>query len=181
MRDEATMVDVAGTMVDVAGASRSGTIDVSPESVSHTGPAKAHVRLLHAMRHPANWLQLIRFGLVGASGFVINLVVYAILVHALSVDYHLAAVLSWTISAGNNFVLNRHWTFDGKHEKARAIHGQGIRFMLVSLVALGIDLLILMALVDGGMGKVLAEAIAVAGSMPFNFVGNKIWTFRHTA
>jgi dolichol-phosphate mannosyltransferase len=148
-------------------------------TVSGTGPLRPHVRVWHGIRRPANWLQLIRFGLVGGSGFVMNLVLYAIFVHLLSIDFHVAAILSWTISAGNNFVLNRHWTFDGKHENARAVHGQGIRFMLVSLVALGIDLLILDSLVGGGMEKVLAEAIAVAASMPFNFLGNKLWTFRH--
>jgi putative flippase GtrA len=179
MHEEATMVDVAGAMVDVAGASRTGTVDVSSGAVTSTTGIRAHVRLLDGMRHPANWLQLIRFGIVGASGFVLNLVLYALFVHVLSIDYHLAAILSWTISAGNNFVLNRHWTFDGRHENARAIHGQGVRFLLVSLVALGVDLLLLMAFVDGGLGKVPAQAIAVALSMPVNFLGNKLWTFRH--
>ena len=39
---------------------------------------RPHVRLLHGMRRPENWLQLVRFGLVGGVGFVVNLVVYAV-------------------------------------------------------------------------------------------------------
>ena len=172
------MVDAPGRMVDVTGTS-SGAVEFASATVTSTGSSRPHVRLWHGVRRPENWLQLIRFGLVGGSGFVLNLVLYAIFVHALAIDYHVAAVLSWTLSAMSNFVLNRHWTFDGRHENAHAIHGQGIRFLLISLVALGVDLLILNALVSGGMAKVPAEAIAVACSMPVNFLGNKLWTFRH--
>lgn len=172
------MVDAPGRMVDVTGAS-SGTVEFTSATVTSTAPVRPHVRVWHGIRTPANWLQLIRFGLVGGSGFVLNLILYAIFVHALAIDYHVAAALSWTLSAASNFVLNRHWTFDGRHERARALHGQGVRFLLISLVALGVDLLILDALVGGGMAKVPAEAIAVACSMPVNFLGNKLWTFRH--
>lgn len=168
-------------MVDVAGAGGSATMEMSSSPVGASHVNRPHVRVLHAVRHPANWLQLIRFGLVGGSGFVINLVLYAIFVHVFSIEYHVAAVLSWTLSAGSNFVLNRHWTFDGRHEKARALQGQTVRFALVSLVALGVDLAVLDTLVGGGMAKVEAEAIAVVASMPLNFLGNKLWTFRHAA
>ena len=43
------------------------------------------------MRRPANWLQLIRFSLVGGSGFVVNLAVYALCVHQLGVEYRAAS------------------------------------------------------------------------------------------
>src|SRR5207249_1846600 len=42
---------------------------------------RPHVRLIHGMRRPANWLQLVRFGLVGGLGFIVNLAVYALCVH----------------------------------------------------------------------------------------------------
>ena len=40
-----------------------------------------------------------------------------------------------------------------------------------------INLVALELLVKGGMGELPAQAIAVAIAMPFNFVGNKLWTF----
>ena len=46
---------------------------------------RTHIRLWHGMRRPANWLQLVRFGLVGGMGFVINLAVYALCVHSLGI------------------------------------------------------------------------------------------------
>jgi len=137
---------------------------------------RPHLRLLHGMRRPANWLQLVRFGLVGGVGFVVNLAVYALLVHFAGVDYHVAAVVAWLVAVMNNFVLNRHWTFDAGEGRA---HFQAMRFLVVSLVALGMSLLLLTLFVeDAGIAKVPAQALAVAASMPLNFLGNKLWSFR---
>jgi dolichol-phosphate mannosyltransferase len=156
------------TVVDVPRASTSASVEIRP-----------HIRLLHGMRRPANWLQLIRFAIVGGTGFVVNLAVYALCVHALDVPYQGAAVIAWLIAVTNNFVLNRHWTFDAR---AGSVRFQAIRFFLVSLVAFVFGLLLLTLLVEGGgVAKVPAQAIAVAASTPLNFIGNKLWSFRHRA
>ncbi len=137
---------------------------------------RPHARLLHGMRRPANWLQLVRFGLVGGVGFIVNLAVYALLVGPGSVNYHVAAVAAWLVAVLNNFVLNRHWTFDAREGRARF---QAIRFLVVSLVAFGVSQLLLTVLVEAaGTSKVPAQAIAVAASTPLNFLGNKLWSFR---
>jgi putative flippase GtrA len=140
---------------------------------------RPHARLLHGMRRPANWLQLVRFGLVGGVGFAVNLAVYAVFVHPLGVEYHVAAAVAWLVAVINNFVLNRHWTFDARGGRA---HHQAVRFFVVSLIAFGFSQLLLTILVENaGLAKVSAEAIAVAASMPLNFVGNKLWSFRSPA
>jgi putative flippase GtrA len=137
---------------------------------------RPHVRLLHGMRKPANWLQLVRFGLVGGVGFVVNVAVYALFVHSVGLDYRAASVVAWLVAVINNFVLNRRWTFDAREGRA---HFQAIRFLLVSLVAEAFSLLLLTLLVEGaGFAKVPAQALAVAASMPLNFLGNKLWSFR---
>lgn len=137
---------------------------------------RAHVRLLHGMRRPSNWLQLVRFGLVGGVGFVVNVAVYALFVHSVGVDYHVANVAAWLVAVINNFLLNRHWTFDAREGRA---HAQAIRFFAVSLLAEVFSLLLLTLFVEvGGVAKVPAQALAVMGSMPLNFLGNKLWSFR---
>jgi putative flippase GtrA len=137
---------------------------------------RPHVRLLYGMRHPANWLQLMRFGIVGGVGFVVNVAVYTLFVHSVGLDYRAANVVAWLVAVVNNFLLNRHWTFDARDGRA---HAQAIRFLLVSLVAEAVSLLLLTALVEGaGIAKVPAQALAVAASMPLNFLGNKLWSFR---
>jgi putative flippase GtrA len=137
---------------------------------------RPHARLLHGMRRPANWLQLVRFGLVGGIGFIVNLAVYALFVHPVGVDYRVAAVAAWIVAVLNNFVLNRHWTFDARDGRASF---QAMRFVAVSLVAFVFSLLLLTLLVEGAsVAKVPAQAIAVVASTPLNFLGNKLWSFR---
>jgi putative flippase GtrA len=121
-----------------------------------------------------NWVQLLQFGVVGASGYVVNLLVFAVLVGPFDVHHLVAAVLAFCVAVTNNFWWNRHWTFDAKHGHAGF---QAVRFFTVSALALGINLVALELLVRGGMNDLPAQAIAVAIAMPFNFVGNKLWTF----
>jgi putative flippase GtrA len=55
---------------------------------------------------------------------------------------------------------------------------QGMRFLVVSLVALGANLLVLHLLIRFGAGKLVAQAIAIIVVTPLNFIGNKLWSFR---
>jgi putative flippase GtrA len=154
-------------------------VDIRPASVARSQGIQPHMRLLHGLRRPANWLQLVRFGIVGGIGFAVNLGVYTLFVHSAGVDYRLASVVAWLVAVMNNFVLNRHWTFDARGGQARF---QAIRFLVVSLAAEGFSLSLLTLLVEGAsLPKVLAQALAVAASMPLNFLGNKLWSFRSDA
>ena len=127
-----------------------------------------------ALRRPANWLQLAKFCAVGASGYVVNLAVYATLL-ALDVNYLLAAVCSFLVAVTNNYVWNRAWTF--RRHRGHLVF-QGFRFLLVSMVALAANLVFLSALVALGVPKLPAQAIAIVLVTPWNFVANKLWSFR---
>lgn len=152
------------TAVDVPRASHAQSVEIRP-----------HVRLWHGMRRPANWLQLVRFAIVGASGYVVNLLLYVLCVKALGIEYLLAESIAWIVAAANNFVWNRQWTFKAREGQA---HVQAIRFLIVSLIALAFNLVVLRVLVEaGGMDKLVAEVIALAASTPLNFLGNKLWSF----
>ena len=134
------------------------------------------VRVRHGVRQTENWLQLIRFVTVGASGYVVNLAVFAACVHLLVIDYKVSAVIAFVVSVVNNFWLNRHWTFDARHEHPIF---QGARFFAISLVAFAFTYVVLITLVDGtGMSKVLAQAIAIVAGTPLSFLGQKLWSFR---
>jgi len=139
-------------------------------------PPRLHLRVRRGLRHPANWFQLGRFATVGASGYVVNLAVFAFLVHVLSVNYRLAAFFAFAIAVLNNFWWNRHWTFDASDGHPGF---QAARFFAVSIVAFGFNLAILVALVSGAdVAKVPAQAIAILCALPVSFLGNKLWTFR---
>lgn len=132
-------------------------------------------RLGAAARRPASWWQLCKFGLVGGSGYVINLAVFALLSGNLGAHHVIAAIGAFCVAVSSNFFWNRHWTFAAGHGHAGF---QAARFFAVSIAALAINLIVLEALVGpGGLGELSAQAIAVAVAMPFNFLGNKLWTF----
>ena len=122
----------------------------------------------------ANWVQLFQFGVVGATGYFVNLGVFALFNGPLNIHYIASAIIAFCVAVLNNFWWNRHWTFDAKHGHAGF---QAARFFTVSLFALVIQLVILKLLVSGGTGEFRAQAISVAIAMPVNFVGNKLWTF----
>jgi putative flippase GtrA len=128
-----------------------------------------------ALRRPHNWVQLAKFCTVGASGYVVNLAVFALLVHGLDVHYLAAAVCSFLVAVTNNYAWNRLWTF--RNQRGHVAY-QGLRFLVVSTIALGANLLFLSGLVALGLPKVPAQAIAIALVTPWNFVANKLWSFR---
>lgn len=132
-------------------------------------------RVRSGVRKADNWWQLARFTAVGASGYVVNLATFAICVHALDLDFRIAAVIAFLVAVTNNFWWNRHWTFD-----ARAGHAghQAARFLAVSIGAFLVNFAVLEVLVTvAGLKEVVAQAIAVAAATPCNFIGNKLWTF----
>lgn len=132
-------------------------------------------RLGAAARRPASWWQLCKFGIVGGSGYLINLAVFAILAGNLGLHHSLAAIGAFCVAVTNNFLWNRHWTF-GPGDGSAGF--QAARFFAVSVGSLGLNLIVLETLVaSGGVGDLTAQAIAVAVAMPFNFLGNKLWTF----
>jgi putative flippase GtrA len=128
-----------------------------------------------ALRQRANWEQLVKFCVVGASGYVVNLVVFALLVRGAGVHFAPAAVGSFVVAVTNNYLWNRLWTFRAQRGH---VMWQGARFVVVSVAALVANLLVLTALVGLGVDELIAQAIAIVLVTPVNFIGNKLWSFR---
>ena len=137
-------------------------------------PLVARVR--RGLREWSNWVQLVKFSVVGGSGYLVNLIVFSLL-FGQGLHYGGAAVGAFLVAVTNNYMLNRLWTFrDAKGHVAY----QGARFLVLATVVLGSNLLLLTTLVAMGIDELAAQAIAVAFGMPLNFAGNKLWTFdRH--
>ena len=136
--------------------------------------ATARARATSALRKPHNWMELAKFCTVGAAGYVVNLAVYTWLVSE-GLHYNVAAAFSFLVAVTNNYTWNRVWTFRGQRGH---VGYQGLRFFIVSLLALAANEVLLTAFVAAGAGKVVAQAIAIVLVTPINFVGNKLWSFR---
>ena len=137
--------------------------------------ALARTRAGRALSKPHNWVQLAKFSAVGASGYAINLAVYAALLKGAGFHYAAAATVSFLVAVTNNYTWNRLWTF---HAERGHVGWQGLRFLVVALVAYLANLALLSGFIAFGLDKILAQAIAVVLVTPLNFVGNKLWSFR---
>jgi putative flippase GtrA len=137
--------------------------------------AGLRARANHALRQRSNWAQLAKFCAVGASGYVVNLLVYVALLDGADLHYRLAATGSFLVAVTNNYLWNRLWTF--RRDRGHFGH-QGLRFLVVSAIVYVGNLAILTLLVELGGGKIVAQAIAIVLVTPANFIGNKLWSFR---
>src|SRR5436189_6468425 len=91
-------------------------------------------RAVRALRRPANWVQLAKFGAVGASGYVVNLAVYTALLRGAGWHYAYAATVSFLVAVTHNYVWNRVWT--SRNQRGH-LGFQGLRVFDVALVPSG--------------------------------------------
>jgi putative flippase GtrA len=145
-------------------------------------PERAGGGLLERLRKRRGVRQFVKFGIVGASGFVVNLVVFTLLQHFTPLAER-AARYTWLFSiaflAGgvSNYFLNRIWTFRATGHVAR----QGVQFLSVSAIALAVSL---------GVSKLVIPwlgpghrtwFLGTLSGIVVNFFINKYWTFREKA
>src|ERR671922_780530 len=138
-------------------------------------PHRIHVRVRSGLRRPHNWVQLVKFCLVGGSGYVVNLSTFAICVELLGIHHLVAATAAFVVAVTNNFWWNRHWTF--RAHRGRATF-QAARFFAVSVAAFLFAAGVLELLVSVvGVPALPAQALSIVAATPLNFIGNKMWSF----
>ncbi len=128
---------------------------------------------------------MVRFGLVGALGTLIDISLFTGLHVWLGVPTLLANTLSYSAGIINNYLFHRFWTFAGRPR--RAAGGQFAQFALVSLIALALNNLIVLLLAQplgvvigsSGLGAVLAKICATGIGMIWNFLASHLWIFRN--
>ena len=139
-------------------------------------PHAVHLRVRAGLRRPHNWLQLMKFCAVGASGYVVNLCVFALFVGPLDTHHLVAATAAFVVAVLNNFWWNRHWTFRARGGRAGF---QAARFFTVSVAAFIFAAAMLELLISvAGVAELPAQAISIIAATPLNFIGNKMWSFR---
>jgi len=149
--------------------------------------------------------QFVKFCFVGASGVIVNLLVFTAvlllwllltghihsateLMHSLrslavkkdthgipSAAAYIANLAGFIVSVLTNYYLNRRWTFRSSGE----VRSELPKFFAVSVIAYVGQLTIFWALrTPGHMAPIPSQIIAIACVMPINFVLNKLWSFR---
>ncbi len=134
-------------------------------------------------RFQKNSKQFVKFAIVGATGTIVNLVVLktTLLVWAqfaeqtpFSVEV-LASGLAFCVAVVNNYLFNRRWTF----RSTGRMGGEFAKFLTVSIAGLGLnELAFWLFRGELGVDVMLSQLFAIGCVLPFNFVVNKLWSFR---
>lgn len=133
-----------------------------------------------------------KFAVVGAAGAVTDFTVLNLLIQIFLFQEWQANTVSFSAAVIQNFMLNRLWTFPESQD--RKISGQLSQFVLVSLVGLGINMLVFLAIHhtlepywigwigDQHLGFTasynFAKAVAIGVVLFWNFGVNRLWTYR---
>ena len=135
--------------------------------------------------------RFIKFGVVGASGMVVDFGVLYLMRDVVGLPDLWANTISFTAAATSNYFLNRIWTFRS-HE--RQVGVEYMKFLAVSIIGLGINngVLLLSRLLwpeayNGQLSLLgvtvdtfyLFKLLAIAITTLWNFFGNMLFTFRH--
>lgn len=136
----------------------------------------------------------IKFGIVGASGTVVNLTVlhfgHEYLFNHIESSYnkpYFSLALAITLATINNFTWNRLWTWSDRVRTLEAQEAQPVSMRLlgvefgqyVTASAFGSTLqYVLTLLLSNTMDYRLANVIAILAASVSNFLANDRWTFR---
>ena len=127
--------------------------------------------------------QFVKFAVVGATGTIVNLMVLkaTLLIWAqfaaetpFTVEVF-ASGLAFAVAVVNNYLLNRWWTF----RSSGSMGGEFAKFLTVSIAGLGLnELAFWLFRGELGIDVMISQLLAIACVLPFNFVVNKLWSFR---
>lgn len=131
--------------------------------------------------------QFLKFAVVGASGFIVNLVVFTLLQLVVPNReapgwYNVIYSIAFLSGGVSNYFLNRTWTFRSTGHVGR----EGLSFMAVSVMALIVGLIVsavLAPLPVPFMGRQFGHGhitwfVSTVSAIVVNFFVNKYWTFR---
>lgn len=120
-------------------------------------------------------LRFLRFCIVGASGTVIDFGLTWLCKEILKIPKFIANSIGFVVSATNNYILNRIWTWNSTNENVATEY---TKFFIVSLVGLGLNTLILyMCNEKLKFGFYFSKVIATCFVMLWNFLANNFFTF----
>ena len=121
--------------------------------------------------------QAIKYYSVGGSGVLVNLGILYALTDFMGLWYIASQVIAISISISSNFLFNRFWTFSGSIQEQRN-SVMYVKFIIVSLIGMGIQLGITFALVENiALYYMYAAGIGIVVAGAINYVVNRRWTF----
>jgi putative flippase GtrA len=120
-------------------------------------------------------IKFMKFGAVGATGVVIDFGFTWISKEEIKIQKYIANSIGFAFGATSNYFLNRWWTF---HSNNPELAMEYTRFILVSLVGLGLNTMIIWYLVSKRTRNFYTSKLFAMGLVTFwNFFVNLMFTF----
>lgn len=121
---------------------------------------------------------LIKYAIIGVLGTAIDVGSLYVFVDIFKLPLLVSATGSFMLAVVNNFILNKIWTFQNTSKNYRKLF---IKFFIVSIIGLGLTLICLQVLTNIlHIWYILAKLITSVIVLTWNFLGNKMWTFRES-
>ena len=118
--------------------------------------------------------QIIKFGFVGRTAFVIDAGLLFLLTEFCGIHYLISGMISFTASVIYNYILSVKWVFDAKKDANKT--QEFIVFIVLSVIGLGINQLFMWLFVDMmHIYYMLSKIIATVIVMVYNFITRKIF------
>jgi dolichol-phosphate mannosyltransferase len=132
------------------------------------------------MRRKGELARFFKFCAVGLSGVGVNMGLLWLLTDYAGLHYRVSSAIAIETSIITNFLLNNYFTFKGRNEPgARPFFQRLLKFNLISLVGLGINLGLLSLFTDVfGIYYLISNIIAIIIVMLWNYLLNTWWTWR---
>ncbi len=155
------------------------------------------------IKNPAERTRFLKFCVVGATGFVVDVVVTNLMLHLTGMT-KLSVSIGFFVAAVSNFIWNHFWVYPDSREKP--LTQQFGQFLLINVIGWGIRWLLFfffdnpiiglvekvlsadfsytlsvlgheLTLTPNVIGHNITLVIAVAIVMMWNFLANRLWTY----
>lgn len=122
-----------------------------------------------------------RFSIVGFLGTITNLLIFWIIVDYLKKPANAGSIIAFIFAVTQNYFLNHFWSFQEYSKRLKPSFVGYFKFISVSLIGLGVNLVILnLILILFYLPlKVIAQAIGILAGLIVNYLGSSKFVFKN--
>jgi dolichol-phosphate mannosyltransferase len=147
--------------------------------MNESGPGNPDGGIVNYLRKNVLSPRLVKFGIVGASGVVVNVGSLFLLTEFARIPYFLASPVAIELSIISNFTINHLWTWRDRTGEG-GLWGKVIRYHIgagATAVLANYAILILLTEVFG-MHYMISNLIGITVGTFSNYLINDLWTFK---
>lgn len=121
--------------------------------------------------------KIIKFGLTGVSGILVNMGVLYLLTHPFGINYKIASPIAIEISILSNFLINNYWTWRDK--SSGTFLKKLVKYHTTAAISGVINYVILIVLTEHfALHFMLSNFVGIGVGSVINFLLNNFWTFK---